>query len=314
MLTGFVAGGVALQWGAHVGYCLVTFSLLFLAATLSRLMSSLFLASQSEPLPPGPELMLPDLRRLFHALMEDDTGRLFLYLLGAQAAVQISGPYFNPYMLDCLKLPYYQYVALICAAYCAKMLCLPAFGKLVARWGATRLLWCGGVAIIPTSALWLVSSSFSYLLVAQVVSGVSWAAYELAMFLLAFETIPDHRRMAVMTAFNLANATAILVGSLLGGALLVFWGITREAYLALFLISSIARVFAILLLLRAPGISIRERWTAMHARLRLAAAPRPRTALAGPHWQARRVVVVHSPPEGKTDVEKDAAPLADMAR
>ena len=321
MLIGFVGGGVALQLGTHAGYCLVTFSLLFLAATLSRLASSLLLTCQSEPQPPGPELMLPDLRRLMRALLQDDTGRLFLYLLGAQAAVQIAGPYFNPYMLDCLKLPYFQYVALICAAYCAKILCLPAFGKLAGRWGAERLLWCGGIAIIPTSALWLVSSSFGYLLAIQVFSGVAWAAYELAMFLLAFEAIPDQRRMAVMTAFNLANATAIFVGSILGGGLLILWGVTRQAYLALFLISSIARVFAILLLLCAPGVSLRAQWAAIQARLwaavaarvRPAAMPRPTPSLARPHWQLRKVVVVHSEVEAETESGEPAAPSAQVA-
>ena len=73
---------MALQLGTRAGYCLVTFALLFLAATVSRLMSAMFLSRQSEPQPPGPELMLPDLRRLM-ATLEDDTGRLFLYLLGA---------------------------------------------------------------------------------------------------------------------------------------------------------------------------------------------------------------------------------------
>ena len=202
--------------------------------------------------------------------------------------MQISGPYFNPYMLDCLKLPYFQYVILICAAYCAKIVCLPAFGKLAARWGATRLLWCGGLAIIPTSALWLVSGSFGYLLTIQVFSGVAWAAYELAMFLLAFEAIPNQRRMAVMTAFNLANATAIFVGSVLGGGLLIYWGVTRQAYLTLFLISSIARVFAILLLVRcADGLAVGALGGRLLAvagrRCRAASARRraPRQAFAG---------------------------------
>ena len=309
MLVGFVGGGVALELTTRAGYSLLTFSLLFVAAALSRLISSLVLTRQSEPQPPGPELMLPDLRRLMRALVDDDTGRLFLYLLGAQAAVQIAGPYFNPYMLDCLKLPYFQYVALICAAYCAKIACLPAFGKLAARYGATRLLWCGGLAIIPTSALWLVSGSFGYLLAIQVFSGAAWAAYELAMFLLAFEAIPNHRRMAVMTAFNLANATAIFLGSVLGGGLLIYWGVTRQAYLTLFLISSIARVFAILLLARAPMAALWVRWAAGYSRLRAAvaariypvAAPRSKPSLAGPHWRLGKVVVIHSDTDGKAE-------------
>ena len=79
-----------------------------------------------------------------------------------------------------------------------------------------------------------------------------WAAYELATLLLFFETIPAEKRVGVLTAFNLANAAAIVLGSTIGGALWLCFAASRAAYLALFVLSALARAGALLLLVRAP--------------------------------------------------------------
>jgi MFS family permease len=319
-LLGFIAGGMALQWGSQHGHLSGTFALLFLAATLSRLASACFLGRQSEPAPPGPERAAPDLGRLFWALFEDRTGRLLLYLLGVQMAVQISGLYFTPYMLDRLKLPYAQYVFLIGTAYVSKIVCLPAAGRLAKRWGATRLLWAGGIAVIPMSALWVPSSSIGYLFVVQAFSGAAWAAFELATFLLAFETIPDSARMGVMTAFNLANALAILAGSLVGGTLLWRLGATQQAYFALFLLSALARVFALGLLRPIPG-----RWLqalrsapgglgrATDAASRGGVAGRPPGPVPPPHWKPSPAIVVRASAENRLPQETPHAAIAAIA-
>ena len=206
-------------------------------------------------------------------LAEDGNGPLFLYLLVVQVATQISGPYFTPFMLKQLALSYWDYVLLIATAFLAKIVFLPAVGSLADRFGSRRLLWLGGMAIVPISALWAVSDRFFYLMAVQVLSGMAWAAYELAVLLLAFEKFPSRRRVGLLTAYNVASATAILIGSLLGGALLAALGQTRDAYLTLFLISSAGRALP-LLLLRLPGMALEP-----------SAAARPEASLPqGPHW------------------------------
>ncbi len=70
-------------------------------------------------------------------------------------------------------------------------------------------------------ALWLVSQQFPWLIFIQMVSGTSWAAYELAFFLLFFESIAEEERTSVLTIYNLLNTTAWVAGSLIGGALLL---------------------------------------------------------------------------------------------
>jgi MFS family permease len=287
-LLAFAAGGALLQWGVPRGYGAALFAVLFALAALARLAAAWFLASQREPL--APRETRPQWRKWIGCLREDGNGPLFAYLLVVQAAAQISGPYFTPYMLRQLHFSYWDYMLLIATAYLAKIGCLPAFGRLAERYGAHRLLWLGGAAIVPMSALWAVSDRFLYLLGVQVLSGAGWAAYELATLLLTFEKMPTQRRVSLLTVYNLTSAVAILLGSLFGGLLLTGLGQTHDAYLALFLISSVIRAVPLPLLLKVPRLAVTPAAVTVHVesfRVPCDAEPsaEPAAVPHGPHWR-----------------------------
>jgi MFS family permease len=251
-LVGFLIGGFSLQWGAAHGVVLTVFAVLFLLAAASRMSSTLFLASQSEPEPIPMGHRRVSMREFFGRFRNSGDGRLLVYLLSVQAAAQIAGPYFTPFMLRSLQLSYVSYVTLIAISFAAKALSLPAIGGLARRYGTRNLLWLGGIGIVPISGLWLISNSFAFLCVVQVLAGVTWAAYELAMFLLVFETIKPEERTGMLTNFNFAHSVATAAGSLLGGALL--WGLGKQAetYLLLFALSSAGRALSLVVLWRVP--------------------------------------------------------------
>lgn len=251
-LVGFVGGGLALQAGAAWGQPLSAFACLFLVAAACRYASAFFLISQSEPVPPSSDQRLVSWRELAGRFRGHD-GSLMLYLLAVQTAVQISGPYFTPFILKHVQLSYVGYVALIGASFVGKILALPALGKFARRCGARRLLWLGGVGIVPVAGLWLFSRSFGWLLIIQLIGGASWAAYELAMFLMFFESIPTHERTSVLTTYNFGNALAAVIGSLAGGCVLSLLGEQASTYLAIFAISSVARLATVALLARVPA-------------------------------------------------------------
>lgn len=256
LLAGFLAGGIILQMGERFHVTLTAFALVFLAAAGSRIVSAIYLSIQRDAHVSGKECLSLQLRELFGSLRRDANGTLLVYLLLAQMGVQISAPYFNPYMLGQLKLSYLQYVLLSSAAYVAKIAFLPALGRLADRWGTTQMLWLCGLLIAPLPAMWLVSDSVAYLFVLQIYSGAVWAGFDLAMLLLFFETISAEKRIAILTIFNLANATAIVLGSLLGGLILVTLGTHRQVYLIVFLVSSIARGAALIVLARMPHVRV----------------------------------------------------------
>ena len=255
-LAGFAAGGLTLQFTKGSAAACTPFALLFMTAAVARFVSASFLASQSEPCPPSGDHRRVSVRELFAATGGRVDGPLLLYLLAVQAAAQLAGPYFTPFMLKQIRFSYFEYVVLIAVSFAAKALALPALGRLARRIGTQRLLWIGGVSIAPVSALWLVSNNFGYLIFVQVAAGLAWAAYELAMFLLFFETIPDKERTSVLTIYNVGNALATACGALLGGCYLWTAGERPAVYLTLFGVSSLARLAALVFLTRVPPINV----------------------------------------------------------
>ena len=192
---------------------------------------------------------------------------LVLYLLTMQTAVYVASPYFTPFMLDHLQLNYLQYMYLLCLSFAGKMLAMPWAATLARRLGADRLLWLGGIGIIPLAGLWLVSRSMLFLSALQLAGGCVWACYELAMLLLFFERIPKKQRLGVLTFYNLGNSAAMVAGSLIGGGLLTTLRIDARAYLLVFLSSSLLRLVTLLLLPRLQE----SRYTFTHLAARIIA-------------------------------------------
>lgn len=263
VLIGVVGGGILLQLGTVHQQELTAFAVLFGVAGLARGISSIYLALQTEPIRPNADHRMVPARELLRRFRHRHDGRLLLYMLAVQTAVQVSGPYFTPFMLGQLKMTYVNYLLLIATAYSARILMLPTLGAFVRRLGAQRVLWFAGLAIIPLSALWLVSPSITWLFFVQLAAGAVWAAYELATLLLLFETIAPEERTSVLTTFNLANATATVIGSAIGGLLLHLTEIQYASYLSIFALSSALRALTVVLLIPAvrsirPGDLPRE--------------------------------------------------------
>ena len=252
MLLGLLAGGAILHFGEHRGLQLYAFALLFAAAGLARLWSSWLLAHQSEPDPLVEAAPLA--QGMAGPARVPGNRRLIGYLLALQVGVQIAAPYFTPYMIGAhaLHLSYGAYMGLIAAAFVSKILALPWLGHFAAQRGARRLLRLAGCCVVPLPALWTISNDYGFLLAIQLVSGIAWGAHELATFLLFFDAIRPEQRTRVLTWYNLANATAVVIGTSLGALLLRDQGLSFAGYAVLFWISASARALTLPLLAWLP--------------------------------------------------------------
>jgi len=253
ILLGFLAGGLVLQYAKAHNSVLLAFAGIFAVAAICRVVSVQYLFRQHEsPVSQGTQRHVSPWE-LMKRIIAGGSERALLYFLAVQVAVQISGPYFTPYMLRQVRLSYIEYVVLLAVSFLGKIAVLPTMGRLAHRYGTRWLLWVGGIGIIPISGMWLYCHSFESILVLQFVGGMAWAAYELAMFLQFFETIHREERTSVLTCFNLANAVALAIGAAIGGAMLKLLGEGPEAYLVLFALSSLARALTLICLrLTAP--------------------------------------------------------------
>lgn len=255
-LAGFLLGGFSLQIAGRQGYAIHMFAGLFLVACLCRLISTFCLRLQSEPVPLPPDRSPFSFRSALRQSSTGPTGAILLLAVCMQAGVYVSGPFFNPYMLKVLQFSYAGYAILLGTSFVAKFLCLPLWGRYAHRLGAQRLLWVGTFGIIPLASGWVISDNYWWLLVLQAFSGIGWGAYELALMLLFFETIPEKERTNVLTLYNVANSMALVFGSSLGAIVLMAGGVTAEAYLWVFGLSTTVRLISIFFLMRLPKMQV----------------------------------------------------------
>ena len=69
------------------------------------------------------------------------------------------------------------------------------------------------------------------------------------MALMFFEAIPRQSRTSVLAIYNFGNALALVVGSLIGAAIMTALHESHAAYLTLFGLSSVLRLATLALLL-----------------------------------------------------------------
>lgn len=256
VLAGLIGGGLLLNLADEHGRPLLGFAAILGLAALCRLASTALLASQSEGKRPAPHSRPLAFGPAFVRMAGGEHRRIFTYLLAVQVAVQVSAPYFTPYMLGPLELSYGTYVLMVAAAYLARAISLPFWGRLAHRTGAARLLWIGGLGITPSAIPWILTDDLRWLFVSQLYAGIVWAAYELAVFLVLFDRLNDEERTSLLTLYNFANAVALAAGSLCGGWLLAHLGPGPAPFLVLFGVSTGLRLAV--LFLRPPLLQSRD--------------------------------------------------------
>lgn len=254
LFAAVLSGGAILERGRGSGTPLLAFATLFGLAIASRIVSSSFLASQSEPAGLAESHRSLSFGEVLARLRGTDAGGLLVYLLAMQVSVNIASPYFTPFMLKHLALSYAEFTALTGAAFLSRVVVLPGLARLAEARGTRVVLWLGAVGIVPLPLLWLVSDALGYLLVLQLVAGAAWAALELATLLSFFEVLDARDRTSVLTVFNVANTFAMAFGALLGAGLFTTWSggaVPYAGYAALFLASVTGRLASLGLLYRA---------------------------------------------------------------
>ncbi len=270
-ILGLASGGLILErfGDGQSGGTPIWFALLFGVASLCRIGSTLYLASQTDtgPVPEDHRDVGPT--ELLGRLRHGRDGRFLVYMMFMQVGVQIAQPFLIPFIREGLHSSYVEYLILIGASFVAKAVFQPLWGAFCHKYGALKLLWIGGLGLVPLSGLWLVpiwahiDGVFWYMLLTQLISGALWAAYEQAVLLMMFDAIREKERTSLWATFNVGNAAAMVGGSLLGAWLL---GQSNDlnAYASAFGLSIAVRLATVVYLARAhdllepPQLIVRE--------------------------------------------------------
>jgi MFS family permease len=234
--------------------------LLALGACVMGVVTTLLMASQHDPAPPGTTPRL-ELKGALVPLKDPLARRVLTYQVAWNAAVGVSAPFFALHSIQNLKMTFVILALHAAAVAGVRILTAPLWGKMIDRVGAQPVLMaCSlGIGVIP--ALWLLPSAGTLwpLLFDVVLAGALWSGHGLAIFALPLTVAPRKGRPFYLAAFATAGGLAYALAAALGGAIasalpenFVLGGQPWVNLHVLFVLSSVARLCAALLAARLP--------------------------------------------------------------
>jgi MFS family permease len=257
-VLGLLVAGLALDTKESATQKLPIFALLFFASGICRYVSVSFLAKHPESLVrPSVDVRALFRHRFWSWLSEKRTLVIIAFLFLTQMATNVSGPFFNAYMLKHLALDYHDYMILISTAFVARVVAGGVFQKLACSLGPTTLTHLGALLIVPLPILWTTTNNFGCLIVFQVMTGFAWGCHELGVTLMMMDKHSHQERHSLLTITQLLNATAMVFGSWVGYLLLGSGVPTAADYGRLFALSSILRFLPFLVLPRLGDSRLR---------------------------------------------------------
>ncbi|MCX7881754.1 MAG: MFS transporter [Brevinematales bacterium] len=260
-LFSFLVAGFFLQMMDKSHLVWWGYGILFFLAFVSRIFSFYFLTRVEDVSVPIPIPLLSG-TNVGSALKKLPQSPFYPFLMQSvlmNMAVYLSGPYFTPYMLEELHFSYWTFTYILAIPMLVKALAMPIWGKLCDLYGNRNVLAFSATFLGTLPILWTVSSSVSFLMFVQVLSGFLWAAYDLSSFNTLYDLTSEKSRMRLSIILNSINALAYLAGALLGDRILSLaqsLHLSFSPYYLVFLTSGFLRfVVAFLWIPKIPHVS-----------------------------------------------------------
>jgi len=229
--------------------------LLALASCAMGVVTTLLMASQHDPAPPGTTARL-ELRGALVPLKDPVARRVLTYQVAWNAAVGVSAPFFALHSLQNLKMTFVIMALHGAAVAGVRILTAPVWGRVIDRSGAQPVLLACSLGISAIPALWLLPSAGTLwpLLFDVLLAGSLWSGHGLAIFALPLSVAPRKGRPFYLAAFATAGGLAYAAAAAVGGAIAAFLppqfmlgGHLWANLHVLFVLSSVARLGAGLL-------------------------------------------------------------------
>ena len=246
VMASAITASFILDYFKTKGLVLLGFATLFIIATIFRLLSANLFRKHYEP-----QLKLNDgyyfsFWQFVKKAPSNNFGRFVIFVAIFYFAVYLASPFFAVYMLKDLGFSYKTLMLVNLSATFFSIIFMSAWGKFADQYGNKKLLKLGAILIGLMPILWILSPSPIYLfLVPQLVSGIGWAAFNLAASNFIYDAVTRERRAICVAYYNMLIGIGIFLGAGIGGILAQHLTISfMSTLLFIFLISGVARLLA----------------------------------------------------------------------
>ena len=131
----------------------------------------------------------------------------------------------------------------------ATVLFSSVWGRSVDRWGSLTVLKLAIIGIFIQPLPWVFATNFWLLFAVQILAGISWCGFNLAIFTFYISATRPSERVAAVSYFNAIYFMSYFIGTALAGVVLPRLPIVSQWSLqSLFLLSAIVRLLPLILL------------------------------------------------------------------
>ncbi len=256
-----IVAGQLIHLSSLSGHTALGFCAVFGIAACSRLLSAGHLARLPDEALHVPAESKFSFWQFISRAKQSNFVRFTLFVSFMNFAAALSGPYFAMYMLNDLKMSYYEYTLVVSAVVLVQFAVMRSWGRLSDQFGNRRILGVTGALVSVNPLLWLVSSELWFVIGIQLYSGLFWAGFNLAAANFVFDSVTPQKRARCFAYQSIINGWLVFLGSVLGGlaatqlprsASEFFSGwVVYSPFLILFVLSAVGRVLAMLILF--PG-------------------------------------------------------------
>jgi MFS family permease len=159
--------------------------------------------------------------------------------------LNIAGPFFSVYMVENLNATPTVVGVLSIVASLSAIPAMRLLGSLNDRWGSYKVTLMTGLLIPLVPVLWIFTRNPWHVVPINIVSGILWAGYGLAIFNFLLSISKPELLPRYTALFQIAVALSAAVGAAAGGFIVQAWG-----FPALFLLSGVMRLVGIVVFWR----------------------------------------------------------------
>lgn len=244
-------------WLLGLSDTLAGFMIIFAGALALYLVGLYYLGKMPESVGAGfhkGHKMSLNVSEFLSSLKKSNFRHFMLFTIFFDFSVYLAAPFFTVYMISELQVGYLWFALISAASMIAGMFSQKYWGKIADRYGDKNVIMiCAAFAsLVPL--IFVFSRSVPLLILANIFSGFAWAGLDLAVFNFLLDSSPPLKRPLFISNYQFFDGLAVAAGSLVGGAMIYFFGtgfLWFSAIAVIFLLSFALRaVFSLTLIPR----------------------------------------------------------------
>lgn len=197
-------------------------------------------------------------REFFH--VEGDLKKYTIFTFAFNFAFMLASPFFTAYILEDLNQPYIIFAVSTALTNLTKILVFRHVGKLSDKFGDKPVLALSvfGTALVPLAFLFTTPERIWLLYPAQILSGIVWAGYDVAIFNMFLDLTTPERRAVQTATYSIITSVPLAVAPVLGGFIADNLVFGLAGIPLVFAISAVLRFLSPFLLLGIPERRIKH--------------------------------------------------------